>query len=199
MIKAPDMHDDFWVFGYGSLMWNPGFPYVEDRPAMIHGYHRSLCVLSTHYRGDDAHPGLVVGLDQGGECCGRVFKVAPEHVNDAIAYLDEREQVTKVYCPQFVCAKVASKDASCDERGDEVAAYTFVVRHEHPQYVKLSLDEQARLVATGVGSRGAALDYLANTVEHITALGIKDTDLHKVLEKARAIKAEPHLQAPPVA
>lgn len=192
MIVTPDMHDDFWVFGYGSLMWNPGFPSVEDHPAVIHGYHRSLCVISTHYRGTDAHPGLVLGLDQGGECCGRVFKVAPEDVNDTIAYLDAREQVTKVYCPQFVSAKLPS-----GAHGGEVTAYTFVVRHEHYQYAKLSLDEQARLVATGVGSRGSALEYLANTVEHIDALGITDTELHRVLDKALAIKAEPHLQAPP--
>lgn len=180
MIVTPDMHTDFWVFGYGSLMWNPGFPHVEDSPALIHGYHRSLCVLSNHYRGTDENPGLVLGLDLGGECCGRVFKVAPEHVNDTLAYLDEREQITKVYCPKFVAAKRPD--------GSEVTAYTFVVRHEHEQYVKLSLDEQARLVASGVGSRGPALDYLANTVEHLIALGIKDSDLHKVLAKARAIK-----------
>lgn len=178
--------DDFWVFGYGSLMWNPGFPYVEDAPGTVHGYHRSLCVLSTIYRGTPDNPGLVLGLDEGGTCCGRAFRIAPEHVNAAIAYLNEREQVTKVYCPHDVCVHLAD--------GREVAGYTFVVRHAHEQYVKLSIDEQARLVARGEGLRGSAFDYLANTVAHIDALGIRDSELHRVLEMARAIKAQPHLE-----
>ncbi len=177
----PTPNQDLWIFGYGSLMWNPGFPYVEDQAALIHGYNRSLCVRSTEYRGTAENPGLVLGLDKGGSCCGRAFRVAAKHVNTAIAYLDDREQVTKVYCPHFVTAKLA------DDR--EVSAYTFVVRREHEQYVHLDLEEQARLVANGKGDRGTAMDYLASTVEHIDELGIKDSDLHKVLEMARALKA----------
>ena len=178
---TPDPDQDLWVFGYGSLMWNPGFPYVEERPGVVHGFHRSLCVRSTEYRGTPDNPGLVLGLDRGGSCCGRTFRVAAAHVEATLAYLNEREQVTRVYCPHFVTAALND--------GRTVKAYTFVVRHEHAQYVHLDLDEQARLVAHGVGDRGTAFEYLANTIEHIDALGISDTTLHHVLDLARALRA----------
>lgn len=176
----PTPNQDLWIYGYGSLMWNPGFAYIEDHPGLIHGYSRRLCVRSTIYRGTPDNPGLVLGLDKGGSCCGRAFRVAAEHVNGVIAYLDEREQVTKVYCPHFVSVQLND--------GREVNGYTFVVRREHDQYVHLSMEEQARLVAHGKGDRGTALDYLASTVEHIDALGIKDTELHHVYERAREIR-----------
>ena len=101
----PDPNQDLWIFGYGSLMWNPGFPAQENRPGLLHGYHRRLCVLSTHYRGTPDNPGLVLGLDQGGSCCGRTFRVPAKDVAAAVAYLDEREQVTKEYTPCFVGGK----------------------------------------------------------------------------------------------
>lgn len=174
-----DLKSDMWIFGYGSLMWNPGFPYIEDQPGLIHGFHRCLCVQSTIYRGSPDCPGLVLGLDRGGSCRGRTFRIAAEDVNATLAYLDEREQVTKVYCPHFVNVELND--------GRTVTGYTFVVRREHEQYVHLSLEGQARLVAHGKGDRGSALDYLANTIEHIDALGIRDSQLHKVLERARDI------------
>lgn len=170
--------EEFWVFAYGSLMWDPGFSYEEAVPGQIFGYHRSLSVLSTIYRGTPEHPGLVMGMDKGGSCCGRVFRIAPKNVNATIAYLDEREQVTKVYCPHFLETKLND--------GRTVEAYSFVVRREHEQYAGvLSIEEQARLVAQGVGEKGAAIDYLSNTVEHIDALGITDSQLHEVLKLAR--------------
>ena len=181
MMNAPPP-DDFWVYAYGSLMWDPGFDYLEAQPGLIHGYHRSLCVLSTIYRGTPEHPGLVMGMDRGGSCCGRAFRVAPDKVNATIAYLDEREQVTKVYYPHFLDTKLSD--------GRMVQAYSFVVRREHEQFAgHLSLEEQAELVAQGVGQNGTALDYLANSVEHIDDLGIPDTQLHEVLAMARSIQA----------
>jgi len=180
LMMNTDFPDEFWVFAYGSLMWDPGFAYEEVVAGHIEGYQRSLSVLSTIYRGTPEQPGLVLGLDQGGSCCGLTFRVAPDNVNDTIAYLDEREQVTKVYCPHFFDTKL--KD------GRVVKAYTFVVRREHDQYAGvMSLEEQARLVAQGVGHKGPAIDYLASTVGHIDALGITDTDLHKVLKLARKL------------
>lgn len=176
----PDPTQDLWIFAYGSLMWNPGFPYVESVAGLVDGYHRSLCILSTLYRGTPDNPGLVLGLDRGGSCSGRTFLVAAEHVSNTVAYLDEREQVNKVYCPRFVDVNLS--DGRC------VPGYTFVVRHEHEQYVRLSIEEQARLVAHGTGKRGAALDYLASTVSHLDALGIKDTPLHIVLTQAKALQ-----------
>ena len=137
--------------------------------------------MSTQYRGTTETPGLVLGLDEGGSCCGRAFHVAPEHVNDTLAYLEDREQVTKVYCPHFL-------DVTLND-GRTVTAYSFVVRREHNQYAgHLSVAQQALMVAQGVGHRGTALDYLANTIEHIDALGISDPQLHDVLQMAKALE-----------
>lgn len=174
MNDAP-LYDDFWVFAYGSLMWNPGFPHTEVVPGQIEGYHRSLCVLSTIYRGTPEKPGLVLGLNEGGSCCGLAFRVAPEHVNDTIVYLDEREQVTKVYCPQFFDTRLND--------GRTVKSYTFVVRRDHEQFAgDLSLERQAELVRQGVGQAGTAVEYLSNTIAHIDELGLHDAELHEVLK-----------------
>lgn len=171
---------DFWIFGYGSLMWNPGFPHIDDRPALLDGYRRTLCVSSTIYRGNPDKPGLVLGLDKGGSCCGRAFHVAPEHMNDTLAYLEEREQVTKVYCPHFL-------DVTLND-GRTVNAYTFVVRHDHDQYAgHLNVEQQAQMVAQGIGDKGTALDYLTSTINHIDELGISDPQLHEVFELAKSL------------
>ncbi|OEJ69627.1 gamma-glutamylcyclotransferase [Magnetovibrio blakemorei] len=175
--------EEFWVFAYGSLMWNPGFPFLEVQAGRIDGYQRSLSVLSTIYRGTPERPGLVMGLDKGGYCSGLTFRVAPENVQATIAYLDEREQVTRVYCPHLF-------DTLLND-GRWVQAYTFVVRREHEQYAgKMSLEHQALLVAQGVGLKGRAIDYLANTLAHIQELGFSDRQLVKVLELARAHVAQ---------
>ena len=119
-------------------------------------------------------------VDLGGGVALRPTLEMISKVSEQDPRLDEREQVTKVYCPHFFDTKL--KD------GRIVKAYTFVVRREHEQYAgQLSLEEQARLVAQGVGEKGPAIDYLINTVQHIDELGIKDTDLHKVLKMAQKL------------
>ncbi|MEG3617276.1 gamma-glutamylcyclotransferase [Magnetovibrio sp. PR-2] len=170
--------DDLWVFAYGSLMWNPGFEHLEVVPGEVEGYHRSLCVLSTIYRGTPGNPGLVLGLDEGGSCCGLTFRVHADLIPETVKYLDEREKVTRVYTSEFV--NVTLKD------GREVEAYTFVVIRDHEQFAgELSYDQQACLVARGIGKNGTALEYLTNTIEHINELGLHDPDLHEVLNLAR--------------
>ena len=94
-MTLPKRDAPFWVFAYGSLMWRPGFPHADSRPAVLHGYHRALCVYSTRYRGTPERPGLVLGLDRGGSCRGRVRRVSGEDAGHVRAYLTEREMVNR--------------------------------------------------------------------------------------------------------
>ena len=169
---------DIWVFAYGSLMWRAGFAYVERQPALLHGYHRALCIHSTRYRGTADCTGLVVGLDRGGSCRGRAYKIAPADAEATLAYLWKRELDTDSY--------VAKRLAVTLPEG-RVTAWAFVANHANrTQYAgKLAPDEAARRVARGHGVEGSALEYLANTLEHLTEMGIEEGPLHAILEMAR--------------
>ncbi len=176
MKKTPPK-DDFWVFGYGSLMWRPNFPHLEARPALIRGYHRALCVYSTRYRGTPECPGLVLGLDRGGACKGRAFLVAAKNADKVMAYLYKREMDTKVYSPRYLKATL--------DNGRQVAAYTFIVRRDHGQYTgKLAASRAVKLLLQGCGRRGTAMEYLRNTIDHLDQLGIADGPLHHILKVA---------------
>lgn len=169
-MNAPDL----WVFAYGSLMWSPGFTHLEARSALLRGYHRAMCILSTHYRGCHAAPGLVLGLDRGGSCRGRAFRVDAADSAAVIAYLHEREMLTNAYDPRYLPVHI--------DDGRRVKAYGFVVRHDHPQYCgRLTPEESARLIRQGHGSRGPCRDYLANTIRHLEELGIREGPLHRLL------------------
>ena len=165
-----------WVFGYGSLMWRPGFAVGASRPGRISGYHRALCVYSVRYRGTRTRPGLVLGLDRGGSCVGRVFRVAARNVKRTLAYLHEREMPHRVYDPSWLRVMTPK---------GPVRAYVFVVRRDHPQYTgRLSLKRTVALVLAGRGIGGTCLDYLRETVRHMDELGVADTALHRVLARA---------------
>ena len=158
-----------WVFGYGSLMWRPGFPFVSSGPGTVHGYHRAFCVYSHHYRGTEAEPGLVLGLDRGGSCHGTAFEVEREVWPETLAYLRERELVTKVYREMHL--KVRSG-------GRVVKALAYVVDRGHPQYAgALSPAEQARFIAMGNGVSGRNTDYALATLAHLREAGIHDPRL----------------------
>ncbi len=165
--------NDYWVFGYGSLMWHPGFPHIEVRPALLRGFHRRFCVYSHRYRGTPERPGLVLGLDRGGSCRGLVFRVPSGEGEGALDYLYEREMITGVYRPMWL--KVETP------RG-RVAAASFVVDRGHVQYTgRLTLEETAELIVQGHGARGACGDYLANTVRHLEGLGLGAGSLKHLL------------------
>ncbi|RED51273.1 gamma-glutamylcyclotransferase [Aestuariispira insulae] len=170
---------DIWVFGYGSLMWNPGFDHTEACPAFLPGWKRSFCVYSHRYRGTPEIPGLVLGLDRGGECHGMAFRVTPDQSQTAMDYLWEREMVTGVYEPMEVTAEINGKNQVC---------HTFVVDRAHPQYAgDLPQDECLDLIAKAHGSAGPNTEYLMNTVARLDALGIEDDALHslvRLLEKS---------------
>ena len=170
---------DLWVFGYGSLMWDPGFPYAEKRLALLRGYHRRFCIYSHRHRGTPERPGLVFGLDHGGACRGLAFRVAAADVPAALSYLWGREMSGAVYRPRLLPVRT--------EGGTVVPACAFVVDRDHPQYCRgLDLEASAALIRQGVGGRGRNLDYLANTVEHLDQLGITDHGLRELLRVVRA-------------
>jgi cation transport protein ChaC len=184
----PHAAEDLWVFGYGSLMWRPGFDFLERIEARLIGAHRSLCVYSFVHRGTPERPGLVLGLDLGGTCRGIAFRVAADRRADTIAYLRAREQVTAVYreCVRRIWLK---GNPAC-----QVPAVCFMVDRSHVQYAgRLPLLEQLHYVRQGHGQSGANRDYVLATVAALEALGLSETDLHLLAERLKG----PHEAGPP--
>jgi glutathione-specific gamma-glutamylcyclotransferase len=177
-----DGGEDLWVFGYGSLMWRPGFDFAERTLATVRGLHRALCVWSHVHRGTPDRPGLVLGLDKGGSCRGVAFRVAAERREATIAYLREREQVTSVYVEILVEARLAD--------GRRVKALAYRADRRHPQYSgHLAHEELLRVVQDGVGLSGANPDYVLATQDHLVELGIHDATLSRLAAALRASEA----------
>ena len=163
------------MFGYGSLMWRPGFEFIEQVPARLIGEHRALCVYSFDHRGTPEKPGLVLGLDRGGACRGIAFRVAARQRGDTVDYLRGREQTTHVY--REVMRSVWLEN----EARQRVSALTYVVDRGHVQYAgRLSLAEQLRHVRQGHGRSGNNRDYVLSTVKSIEAQGFRDAQLHQL-------------------
>ena len=170
---VPPRGADFWVFGYGSLMWRPDFPYLECRSALLRGWHRAFCVYSQHYRGTRDKPGLVLGLDRGGACRGRAFLVAAEDAAAVCDYLHAREMISGVYEPRWVVVETPE---------GSVRAAAYMADRGHEQYAgKLAEDELVRLILQGHGIAGTNLEYIENTVRHLDELGIAEGFLHRLL------------------
>jgi cation transport protein ChaC len=175
-LPRTDAHD-LWVFGYGSLMWKPGFVFEEVRRASLVGYRRCFCIYSTHHRGTADRPGLVLGLDRGGACHGLAFRVAAERRSATLAYLAEREQINGVY--RDVLAPVTLEGEGTRH---EVVALMHIVERCHPSYAgRLQLSEQASLIRGASGISGANLDYLINTLAHLAKLRIQEPELNRLL------------------
>lgn len=159
-----------WVFGYGSLIWNPGFPYLEATPATLMGAHRSLCVYSYRHRGTEAVPGLVFGLMRGGSCRGMAFSVAEAAWPEVYAYLLAREQDRGVYREAYRPLHLADRQP--------VRGLAFVVNEQHVQFAgQLSLEQQLRIVRQGAGESGANIAYVLTTARHLKTMGIVDRQL----------------------
>ncbi|PWR25110.1 gamma-glutamylcyclotransferase [Zavarzinia aquatilis] len=177
-----DLSGDLFVFGYGSLIWRPGFSYLDCRPATLRGYHRAFCIYSHHYRGTCERPGLVLGLDRGGSCRGVVFRVAAAERDATLAYLRERELVTNVYIEKVLPVR---SDAGSH------AAVTYVADRAHEQYAGgLDFERQVAMIAGAEGIAGRNRDYLAATVDEITRLGLGDSALHRLRQAVDAVPAE---------
>ena len=166
---------DLWVFGYGSLIWNPLFHYVERRLATIHGFHRRFCLRSRLGRGSIAKPGLVLGLDFGGCCTGVAFRIAARHVRHELKLMWRREMVLGSYAPRWVKTRVGSK---------HLRAIAFVVNHGHPHYAgRLPLETIITMLASAHGRFGSGADYLYQTVDCLAAHGIHDAHLAALRER----------------
>lgn len=175
-----DEENDLWVFGYGSLMWRPGFEFIEQNPARLIGAHRALCIYSFTHRGTPERPGLVLGLDRGGACRGIAFRVAAAKRDATIAYLREREQSANVY------REVMRSVWLDNETRARVSALTYVADRSHVQYAgRLPIAEQAKLVRQGHGQFGANRDYVLSTIESIEAQGFRDAPLHQLAAMLR--------------
>ena len=174
---------DFWVFGYGSLIWNPGFEFVEKQKSRLNGYHRSLCMESWVHRGTRENPGLILGLDQGGECEGISMLVEASKRADVIGYLRERELVTDVYKEIWVDVELYD--------GSLAPALTYKVDVTHDQYVgQLPIEEQYQIIRTAQGKSGKNVDYVRNTAKGHYVRPILPTIICK-----RSTRCSPNRQA----
>ena len=172
---------DFWVFGYGSLIWRPGFAHVETRRARLYGYRRSLCVYSFVHRGTRERPGLVLGLDRGGSCVGLAFRVPGELRDEVLTYLRERELVTSVYLERVLDIRL---DGNGVAGGNAVKAVAYIVDRQHEQYAgRLDATHAASVIRGAIGQSGNNEDYVLSTVEHLKALGIRDHWLEEVARR----------------
>ena len=176
------MDSSLWVFGYGSLIWHPGFPFAERRVARLSGWHRSFCMRSIHHRGTVQDPGLVLALDsaEGAHCDDVAFRVQSGAEDETLAALRERELISSAYLEMTLQVSFAD--------GGEVAALAYVIDPDHDQYCGgLSLEEQAHIILRSTGGRGPNRDYLFATADHLTELGIADDDLTWLARKVRSL------------
>lgn len=174
------MSDPLWVFGYGSLMWRPGFEFQERCQALMHGVHRRLCIYSHVHRGTPEKPGMVLGLDRGGKCRGIGYRVAPQDRDRTIRYLREREQVTMVYKERWRDMVVRRESGV-----EKVRALVYVVDQRHAQYAgKRSAEELLPFVLQGHGKGGPCVEYIASTLDHIREQGFTDHHMEEVLALA---------------
>lgn len=171
-----------WVFGYGSLMWRPGFPFLQQEPAKLHGYQRAPCIFSHHHRGTPEHPGLVLGLDEGGSCHGIAFRIDINKRPQIIDYLHERELIGYAYKPALVTITIAEST---------VEAYTFVADTSHSQYAgKLDIEHAAEIILQAEGLSGLNRDYLINTVTKLDDEGFAEPELRALLDQVRRLTGE---------
>jgi glutathione-specific gamma-glutamylcyclotransferase len=175
------MDGTLWVFGYGSLIWDPGFPVAERRIAQLFGWHRSFCMRSIHHRGTVESPGLVLALDhaEGASCTGVAFCVASGAEAETLAALRERELVSSAYLERVL---------PVETEAGRLDALAYVIDPDHAQYCGgLPLDDQAQIIAQATGGRGQNRDYLWSTAAHLAELGIADPDLEWLAERVRSL------------
>jgi cation transport protein ChaC len=183
MLTGAGSGEDVWVFGYGSLMWNPLFHYAERRPATLRGFHRSFCLRSIVGRGTPEHPGLMLALDKGGSCRGLAYRLAADAAAQELRLLWRREMVVGSYIPRWTRVEA---DACPDSQGcaEELRTLVFVVNHDNPNYLgPLPFDQVATTLATASGRIGSGADYLFRTMEALAAHGLRDGYVERLRER----------------
>jgi glutathione-specific gamma-glutamylcyclotransferase len=170
LIKRP-REDAVWVFGYGSLIWNPAFSFIERRAALLDGWHRRFC-LSSGGRGSPEKPGVMLALDHGGFCQGIAFRLEESRMEEELQILWNREMLTGAYRACWLAAQTSE---------GPITIVAFVANHSHPRFVgDLTDSEIAERIAFARGPMGSNLDYFRNTVETIQQLGLRDANLERV-------------------
>ena len=173
ILKGKILVGGVWVFGYGSLMWNPDIKLAEKRTGTVKGYHRRLCLKSIVYRGTADNPGLVFGLDKGNSCQGIAYRIAVENINSEMQKIWEREMFAGTYIPTWVNVKT---------KHGNVPAVTFVINHDHEHYIPaLKMEAIAERVVRAEGTCGTCHEYVNNTVKSLYNNGLRDPLLEKIL------------------
>jgi cation transport protein ChaC len=186
ILDGVDLSGGVWLFGYGSLIWNPAFHFTDRLIGTIYGHHRRFCLWTHLGRGCPERPGLVLGLERGGSCRGVAFHVAPDAVEEELAIVWRREMLSGAYVPRWTDVHTALGN---------IRAITFVINHAHERYARLLPDDRvAEVIATAEGFLGPCADYLINTVDHLAELGIRDRPLERLRQRVLA-----RCSAPPAA
>lgn len=167
----------WWVFAYGSLLWNPIFPVAESRPALLRGLHRRFCLWSLASRGTPSAPGLVLGLMPGGACRGIAYRLPSPLAIDELHLLWRREMVVGSYVPRWV---------ALDCGAHRVVGLAFVIKRDHPQFAgNLPVERQADVIASACGHLGSSHDYLERTRVALAAHGVVDPYLERLATAVR--------------
>lgn len=182
MLDERGPSEEIWVFGYGSLMWNPAFHFAESRVAKLYGYHRRFVFWSTSGRGSPDNPGMMLALEQGGCCTGIALRIAPKDVGRELDSVFMRELMTGSYHPRWVTLRT--------DEGD-VRAISFIANKKHQNYAgRLPLEKVAGYLAEAEGGLGTCREYLVNTAAHLQELGIRDSGLETLARLVQAVRGE---------
>jgi cation transport protein ChaC len=182
ILAGADLSGGIWLFGYGSLIWNPAFHFTDRLTGTVFGHHRRFCLWTHLGRGCPDRPGLVLGLERGGSCRGVAFHIAPGAVDEELAIVWRREMLSGAYVPRWVDVHTAL---------GTVRAITFVINRAHERYARFLPDDRvAEVIAAAEGFLGPCADYLINTVDHLAQLGIHDRPLEQL---RRRVLARPDL------
>ena len=168
--RAPG--EDVWLFGYGSLMWNPAIEFSERRGGVVHGWHRRFCLGLHGGRGSPDNPGLMLALERGGRCAGMLFRIPAPDARAELLLAWRRERFTDAYHSRWVTAMTSD---------GPVRAVTFVANRAHLRYAG-RLDEAvvAARLASANGVLGSCAAYLAETLNALQSVGLRDRTLERL-------------------